>query len=43
MKRLVSDGTISEQVAILIIYTVAALVLALVALRRRQLVLARED
>ncbi len=41
--RIVSDGSVAEQVAILLVYAVGALVLALVALRRRQLVLARED
>ena len=37
------DGSVAEQIAILVVYAVGALVLALIALRRRQLVLARED
>lgn len=41
--RLMSDGSPLEQVGILVFYTVVALGLALLALRRRQLVLARED
>lgn len=41
--RLVSDGSVAEQITILVVYAVGALVLALIALRRRQLVLARED
>ncbi len=41
--RLVSDGSVAEQITILVVYTVGALVVALVALRRRQLALARED
>lgn len=42
-KRLVSEAPVSEQVTILVVYTMVALVAALLFLRRRQLVLARED
>lgn len=42
-QRLVSTAPVSEQVTILAVYTALALAAALLVLRRRQLVLARED